>query len=163
RSGDRYTTLEAITREKNILQIERGGRGRGTLVLKKDETEILLKDRGLNLGQKEAVTLVLTSSNKIVGVQGLAGTGKTFMLEIARTLTQEKGYKMVGVAPSAAAANELSKTGIESKTIASFQTVQGNRLNSKTILVVDEAGMVSSQQMKFLLKTAEKYGSKVLL
>lgn len=163
RSGDRYTTPEAIEREKNTLRMERRGRGRGAPLLEANETKALLKGRGLNRGQKEAVTLVLSSPNRVMGVQGLAGTGKTFMLETARELAQNKGYKMIGVAPSAAAANELSKTGIESKTISSFQTAKDPPLNSKTILVVDEAGMVSSQQMEFLLKAAERYNSKVLL
>jgi ATP-dependent exoDNAse (exonuclease V) alpha subunit len=52
---------------------------------------------------------------------------------------------------------------MQSQTIALFQTVQDKQLSSKTILVVDEAGMVSSKQMEFLLKTAEKNFSKVLL
>ncbi|HCU24490.1 MAG TPA: hypothetical protein DF383_05685 [Deltaproteobacteria bacterium] len=113
--------------------------------------------------QKEAAKLILTTANQVASVQGLAGSGKTFMLKTTRELAQEKGFKMIGVAPSAAAARELAKTGMESKTIASFQTSQNHRLDSKTILVIDEAGMVSSRQMEFLLKAAERSRAKVLL
>ncbi len=163
RTGDRYTTLQALEREKEILKIESEGRKTVRSIFKKEEVKIQLKARGLNQGQRKAVTLILTSHNRVVGVQGLAGTGKTFMLQKARELADEKGFQMIGLAPSAAATNELSKTGIQSQTIALFQTIQDKQLFSKTILVVDEAGMVSSKQMEFILKTAEKYRSKVLL
>jgi conjugative relaxase-like TrwC/TraI family protein len=163
RSGQRYTTPEALEREKTILQIEKQGRGFVRNILQKKEAEIQLNDRGLNEGQRKAAELILTSNHRVVGVQGLAGTGKTFMLETARELAKTKGIKMIGLTPSAAAAHELSKTGIESQTIASFQSNQEKSLSSKTMLVIDEAGMVSSKQMESLFKTAEKYHAKVIL
>jgi conjugative relaxase-like TrwC/TraI family protein len=161
--GERYTTPEAMEREKTILQIEKEGRGLTRNILEKKEAQIQLKDRGLNDGQRNAAELILTSNNRIVGVQGLAGTGKTFMLEAVRELAETKDFKMIGLAPSAAAANQLAKTGMECQTIALFQTIPDKQFSPKTILVVDEAGMVSSKQMEFILKTAERNHSKVLL
>ncbi len=159
----RYTTPEAIQREKTILSIERRGRGKTLAPLLQQEAQSFLEKKELNEGQRQAIELILTSSNRIIGVQGLAGTRKTSMLPIAREIAEKQNYKMIGVAPSAAAALELSKTGIKSQTIASFQSTKEKNLDSKTILVIDEAGMVSTKQMESLLKTAERYGSRVVL
>ncbi len=62
----------------------------------------------LTAGQKEAVKLILSAKDRTVGVQGYAGTGKTTMLDRARTLAEKKGYRMMGLAPSASAVQTLA-------------------------------------------------------
>ncbi len=163
RSNDRYTTPQAIEREKKILQIEKRGRGITEQVLGEAEVFKKLENTKLNEGQKKSAELILISKNRIVGVQGLAGTGKTFMLKKVRELAEKEGYQMIGLAPSAAAAGELLKTGIQSQTLASFEAQKEKRLSSKSILVIDEAGMVSAKQMESILKTAEKHYAKIVL
>lgn len=162
-SEDRYTTPEAIEREKNILRMEKEGRGIVKPIIKKEPFYSFLDHKGLNQGQKEAAGLILTSKNQIVGVQGLAGTGKTFMLSTARELAEREGYQLIGLTPSASAAQELSKTGITSQTIASFQSDKHKSLTQKSILIIDEAGMVSTKQMESLLKTGAKHRSRIVL
>lgn len=159
----RYTTPEALKRERNILDLEQSGRDKSQAPVQKQETHTYLNNRGLNQGQKQACELILTSKNQIVGVQGLAGTGKTFMLSSAREIADQQGFQMIGVAPSASAANELAKTGMPAHTIASFQASQNKKLSPKTILVIDEAGMASSKQIESLLKSAAQYESRVVL
>lgn len=163
RHGERYTTTEAIAREKLILGIEKQGRHKAAPISDKSEVTNHLKNHHLNADQKNAASLILTTADQIIGVQGLAGTGKTFMLQVVRQKIEAKGFTMLGLAPSASAAHELSKTGMQSQTIASFQALQESPLSSKTILVLDEAGMVSSAQMGFVLKEAEKHHAKVVL
>ncbi len=85
------------------------------------------------------------------------------MLREARKLADAQGFQMIGIAPSASAAHELADTGMPAQTITSFQATQEKGLSPKTILVVDEAGMASAKQMEYLLKTAEQYGSRVVL
>ena len=48
--------------------------------------------------------LILSMEDRVVGVQGYAGSGKTTMLNRARTLLEKKGYEVRGLAPSASAA-----------------------------------------------------------
>lgn len=162
-SKERFTTPEAIKTEKNIVAIEARGRNLNQPILDMKKSATFLEPISLNPGQRYAAQLILTSSNQIVGVQGLAGTGKTFMLRSAKGLAEKQGFEMIGLTPSASAAEELSKTGIKSQTIASFQNTAQKKLSSKIILVVDEAGMVSSKQMEFIMKTAEKFHSRVVL
>ena len=64
---------------------------------------------------------MLSEKDRTVGVQGLAGTGKTTMLNRARTLAGKKRWRMVGLAPSASAARTLAaESGIESETLQRF-------------------------------------------
>ena len=65
--------------------------------------------------------LILGAKDRTVGVQGYAGTGKTTMLNRARTLAEKKGWRMAGPAPSASAVQTLaSEAGIESETLQRF-------------------------------------------
>ena len=75
----------------------------------------------LTAGQKDAVTLILSANDRVVGVQGYAGTGKTTMLDRARQLAAKSGYRTIGVAPSASAARTLAaEAGIETETLQRF-------------------------------------------
>ncbi len=174
--GLRVTTAAAQTLERELLEVEK--RGRGALVAAivnrpPVQNELFSDSPGtavlgpsvaekLTAGQRRAVELVLTTHDRVVGVQGLAGTGKTTML---RTVQNSLGssFHAVGLAPSAAAAQELGAAGIKSMTIAGFLANGGRGLDASTLLVVDEAGMVSVRDMHALLVAVERAGSRVVL
>ena len=124
-------------------------------------------------GQKQAVKLILSAKDRVVGVQGYAGTGKTTMLNRARALAEKNGYHMIGLAPSASAVKTLSaEAGIESETLQRFLTrnagvAEGRvtargardvrRAFSKTMLVVDEGSLASTVQARDLLRIAREF------
>ncbi|MEI4600223.1 AAA family ATPase, partial [Klebsiella pneumoniae] len=85
-------------------------------------------------------------------VVGYAGTGKSAMLGVAREAWESAGYQVQGLALSGIAAENLeSGSGIASRTIASIehQWGQGRELlTDKSILVIDEAGMIGTRQME---------------
>jgi conjugative relaxase-like TrwC/TraI family protein len=87
-------------------------------------------------------------------IVGSAGTGKTTLLKALAEIHETAGYSIVGCAQSASAARNLSReTGIRSSTIASLllSLDRGNlTLNEKTILIVDEAGVVGSREFELL-------------
>lgn len=135
----------------------------------------------LNAGQAQAVQMILSSQDRIVGVLGRPGTGKTYMLGEARQLLAEKGLNMVGMAMNAEAARQLSSSaGIESHTISRHLKALGEdaaRLRSadparaaeirsayaKQVWVVDEASQVNNQKMRGLTTLAEKLGARLVL
>ena len=100
-------------------------------------------------------------------MQGWAGAGKSYLLDAARQSWQAEGYEVRGAALSNAAAQNLDKeANIASTSISKlqFDIEKGDvQLTSKTVLVVDEAGMVSTRQMAYLVERCEQAGAKIVL
>lgn len=171
--GRRLTTPGAQAMEQELLNIERRGKDALTAAIWEPQqgrlfdapapapTPVPAIAAHLTAGQRKAAELVLSTRNRIVGVQGLAGTGKTAML---RTVSERlgDGFKAVGLAPSAAAARELSVAGFEAMTIAGF-LASGRALDERTLVVVDEAGMVSLRDMHGLMAAVEEAGARAVL
>jgi hypothetical protein len=103
----RYTTPQAQAIERSILAIERDGRGALQPILSDEGLAARLAASDLNQGQREAVEMILGTTNRFVAVQGYAGTGKSHMLErtineITQDATQQSlaaGFDVVGLAP----------------------------------------------------------------
>ncbi len=74
----------------------------------------------LNPKQRAVIEEVLTSPDRVHGLQGLAGTGKTTALEAIREGAEKSGYTVQGFAPSSKAAGALRDAGVEAKTLQSF-------------------------------------------
>ncbi|MDR9774730.1 Ti-type conjugative transfer relaxase TraA [Rhizobium hidalgonense] len=120
----------------------------------------------LEAEQVEAVRHV-TGSNAIAAVVGLAGAGKSTLLAAARLAWESQGHRVIGAALAGKAAEGLEdSSGIQSRTLASWELAWANgrdTLHRGDVLVIDEAGMVSSQQMARVLKIAEEAAVKVVL
>jgi conjugative relaxase-like TrwC/TraI family protein len=159
----RYTTPVAQEREREILAIESRGRAAVEPILDTHQATHMLSAPGLRAGQQAAAMLMVTTDSRVSAVQGLAGTGKTTMLTAASFMVQQQGYRLIGIAPSAAAARELDKVGIASETIAAFTHREVSGLTSNTVLVVDEASMVSARDMHAILSRVEQAGARVVL
>ncbi|HSO53135.1 MAG TPA: AAA family ATPase, partial [Actinomycetes bacterium] len=100
-------------------------------------------------------------------VVGRAGTGKTFALGIARHAWQLEGYRLLAAAPTGIAAMSLLGEGFEDvatcdRLLADLDRGQ-ETLDSRTVLVVDEAGMVGSRKLGRLLEHAQQAQAKVVL
>ncbi len=168
--GRHWTTDAAMARESETIALMRAGQGAEKTVMRRWVAETKLHRGRLNEGQKEAVKTILASKDRVVAVQGYAGTGKTTMLKRLRALAASQGYRTVGLAPSASAAKTLAnESGIESETLQRYLarhdgvahgrgTAAGLRklraANAKTMLVVDESSLASSEQMRNLLRIA---------
>jgi Ti-type conjugative transfer relaxase TraA len=120
----------------------------------------------LDAEQVDAVRHV-TDDSGIAAVVGLAGAGKSTLLAAARVAWEGEGRRVIGGALAGKAAEGLEdSSGIRSRTLASWELAwAGGRelLERGNVLVIDEAGMVSSQQMGRVLKIAEDAGAKVVL
>jgi conjugative relaxase-like TrwC/TraI family protein len=100
-------------------------------------------------------------------VVGRAGTGKTFALGVARHAWQLDGYRLLAAAPTGIAAISLQGEGFEDvatcdRLLADLDRSQEN-LDSRTVLVVDEAGMLGSRKLACLLEHADQAQAKVVL
>ncbi|MYI75948.1 MAG: AAA family ATPase, partial [Acidobacteria bacterium] len=117
-AGESLTTDRAAADERETIALMERGQGAARPVMRSWIAGPLLHRGRLTAGQKEAVKTILSSRDRIVGVQGYAGTGKTTMLDRARQLAGKSSYRMIGVAPSASAARTLAaEAGIEAETL----------------------------------------------
>ena len=169
-AGGGLATDRTVAAERETIALMQSGAGRGKAPMRGWMVDRQLRKGPLTAGQKEAVRLILSEKDRTVGVQGYAGTGKTRMLDRARTLAEQKGWRMAGLAPSASAVQTLAaESGIESETLQRFLArnagVAEGRLTkkrtremraafAKTVLVVDEGSLASTLQARDLLRIA---------
>ncbi|WP_336947417.1 Ti-type conjugative transfer relaxase TraA [Asaia sp. HN010] len=121
-----------------------------------------------DLGEEQALALgEVTRSRDLSVVVGYAGTGKSTMLGVARSVWEAAGYRVRGAALSGIAAEGLEAgSGIESRTLASLERAWAagvDLLVRGDVLVVDEAGMVGSRQMARVLSAVQDAGAKLVL
>lgn len=165
-TGARYTTQSAREREKRILQIEREGRDKVAPILQAEAAQAALADKKLKPGQLAAAGLILSTSHRFVGVQGLAGTGKSHMLAQVKEAAEAAGYRVQAVASYGKQIEALRELNMEARTVASvLEARQKDRfkLGEKTVLVIDEAGVVPARIMERLMKMAEADGARVVM
>jgi ATP-dependent exoDNAse (exonuclease V) alpha subunit len=167
-----YTTRAMLRVELNLIKTaERLSAQKTHNVLEKvvegalaRHNEKLVKYKGLSIDQQAAIRHML-SPDQISCVVGFAGAGKTTCLEAAREAWEESGYKIVGLAPTGKAARNMEGCGIRSMTIHKFLLAQEHgreRVSTKTILVLDEAGMVDSRRFGELLALVNQTGAKIV-
>lgn len=121
--------------------------------------------RDLNAGQRALIEHVLTSRNRVIGVQGLAGTGKTTALRIARELAEREGFKFVGLAPSHSAVRALKSSGIPSQTVKRWllDREAESKLTPFTVVLLDEAGLAGTSTLRAALERIERAGVRAVL
>lgn len=250
----RYTTRELWEIEKGLLRDAEAGSANLTHQAEQKQflkgllqTELRATDSAraldpeaktveLNDEQRAALSYLTKESGAVALVSGMAGTGKTFLLDAAREIWEEQGFKVIGAATAGKAARGLEEgAGIPSTTLArlglewerGFDSIEVSEkfarrvewlhatweidgktrsalleplevpssqagvewqyatwriskgqkellekqierrekfeLNSNTILVVDEAGMVGTRQMATLIAKAKECGAKLVL
>ena len=109
----------------------------------------------------------ITSGGDLACLQGVAGSGKTYALGIAREIWERQGFEVIGTALAAKATKGLEQgSGIKSSHIHKLlNDIEHGRLqlSFEHVLVVDECGMVSTRQLEKLIARAGEAGAKIVL
>ncbi len=130
----------------------------------------LLRDRcralGLTAEQTEAA-LAATTSSAVAIVEGAPGVGKSTLLAPVVEGYAKAGCRVIGAASAWRIANMLrNDLGIEARATASWiaRLKAGEKvLDEQTVLIADEAGLLSSRDMHALLGAVTKAGAKIIL
>lgn len=167
KTGDRVTTQNLIDMEKRMLARELAGRGVMQAIMKPEIAKIELAAKGASLrpDQLTAADMLLTSTNRITGIQGLAGVGKSYLLKTAIPVIEQTGHKVILLAPYGSQVKDLRSDGLDAKTVAAFLNTKSREhgIDEKTVIVIDEAGVVPNRLMDRITDMVEKAGARVVL
>ncbi|MHB8389327.1 MAG: MobF family relaxase [Acidobacteriaceae bacterium] len=149
-----FTTAKTIEAEHEIVRRMRDGQKHLQPVMARSES-IRVADQHphLNRAQKSVVEDVLSSPDRIHGIQGVAGAGKTTTLAVLRGAAEAHGYEVAGFAPTSRAARQLNEAGIESGTLQGFlaRSTKPEIQEQKHFYLVDESSLASTNQMRDFL------------
>ena len=186
-----FTTEKNIKIEDNIIAKMNQEKGTIKTALSEEKSEKLLDEickNGYtpNREQVNAIHHILTNKDRIVGVQGLAGTGKTYSFTLVKKMADRENIEVKGICFTGKASEGLqADSGIESTTIHSFlnklekdsgvvvKKTEGIKQDwdlskvkpagKKQIWVVDEAGLVDNRMMNYLIEASIKADAKLVL
>ena len=166
-------TGRALRAEREIVRRMRAAREAGSPLADAARVEAALAQGGLTEGQRDAVRTILLGETRIAGVQGYAGTGKTAMLRTVGQLAGDR--RVIALAPSAAAVRALRReAGLPARTLQGFlsryrdvadgtASAEGLARLRETfagsVLVLDEASMAGTVQMRSLMRIADRVGA----
>lgn len=171
------TTEHTINLEQTCLQAVIDGQN--TLPAITQEPQI---NKNLTTGQKQAIELILTTEDRVVGVQGVAGSGKTTMLKELNKLCLENNYEIIGITVTTGAKerlkqgsyDSLTKAGIKNYTVRRF-LIDSERLLSvdkelakieygdRKLFILDEASFASTADMLALTNKMEQLNTKMIV
>jgi ATP-dependent exoDNAse (exonuclease V) alpha subunit len=126
-------------------------------------------DRHTTAGEDQAAMVrdLTQGGAGVAVVVGRAGSGKTWALGLAREAFEQDGYTVLGTAPTGIGTVGLADEGFtEARTVDRLLLdLRGGRteLDSRMVLVVDEAAMVATRKLAPLLQHAHRAGAKVVL
>ena len=163
--GRQFTTAKTIEAEHEIIRRVREGQSHIEPVLPRSQAIALTSQHPhLNQAQKTVVEDVLSSPDRIQGLQGFAGSGKTTTLTVIRNAAESQGYQVEGFAPTSRAARQLNEAGIEAGTLQGFLARPANPdlPEQRHFYLVDESSLAGTNQMREFLSRLDP-NDRVLL
>ncbi|QEG36161.1 MobF family relaxase [Bythopirellula goksoeyrii] len=159
---DYLTTKELLVEEQRLVEFARQGVEKyGPFSL--GEHFSLTR---LSPSQQLAARAILASEDQVSVLRGVAGSGKTFLMQqVVQEIEQSQGGKVLVTAPSIDAAEMLKKEGFpQAQTIQRLliHTQQHPQLKNGT-LWIDEIGLVGTRTMGQIFELAQQQNTRLIL
>ena len=167
-----YSTHDTLEMEQALTDTAAHMAGDTTHAIPNEavETKIAtLLHQGYELSDEQISAIHHATSHgaQLAIIEGAAGAGKTTTLRPIVDLHRERGYIVIGAANAWITANALgTDCDIQPFAIAKLLSSLAKRhltLDERTLLVIDEAGMLSTRELHNILRITEQYGTKVIL
>lgn len=162
-----FTTKEVRAEEEKLIRFADHIVNKQTYGLHSVFIEKGLEGKTLSEEQKEAYNICVNSRQNLSIIQGRAGVGKSYLLDSIRIAHEASSYRVLGLAPTHKVAEDLRKEGFkDAKTCHSFLFAFKNdreKLDSNTLLIVDEAGMLGTELSVELFHAIRTSGAKLVL
>ncbi|MEN2789588.1 MobF family relaxase [Sphingomonas oligophenolica] len=132
-------------------------------VATEEQLRAVLAIAGLNPAQEKALHHIGSSPDRVLGVHGVAGAGKSTLVR-SLVAAADGGTRFIALAPTSSAAANLGQTaGIESRTVAGLVAGGGRGLTDTDVLVLDEAGQLGNLQALRVLEISRVTGARLIL
>lgn len=170
-STDRYTTADVLAAEETAIEQATARYGDGSVRLTAAQAEAAMSVFSVAAGfelsaqQRQVVTRLLTAGHGVEAVIGVAGAGKSTLMDACRIGWDATGKTYAGACLSAVGAKGLEDaSAIPSRTVASWlqQIESGRGLTGVDVLVLDEAVMTDDRSAAKLLAEAARTGTKLV-
>jgi conjugative relaxase-like TrwC/TraI family protein len=155
-SGRSFTTPETIAAERANIAYVLAGKNAVAPIMSAEQAQEQARSRDFyNDSQRRVIEEVLNSADRIHGLQGRAGSGKTTVLASIREGGEKSGYIVEGFAPTSRAAAQLREAGIDATTLQSFLARAATHPSANSeirhLYMLDESSLASTRQMRSFL------------
>ena len=133
----------------------------------KEKVETLL-DQGYPLSQEQSLAIrhATVRGGRVAVIEGAAGSGKTTTLRPITDLHKEHGYAIVPTAvawrTAVALGDDCDARAYCVDKLLKLAAKEQVEIGRRTLIVVDEAGMLSTRQAHHILQLSERHGAKVV-
>ncbi len=133
----------------------------------KEKVEALL-EQGYPLSQEQSLAIrhATSKGGRVAVIEGAAGSGKTTTLRPITDLHKEHGYEIVPTAvawrTAVALGDDCDARAYCVDKLLKLAAKEQVEIGAKTLIVVDEAGMLSTRQAHHILQLSERHGAKVV-
>jgi conjugative relaxase-like TrwC/TraI family protein len=162
--GQWYVTTKQVKQEElAILNYAREGRGSYRKLGGTKEPSL---DEKLSEEQRQAALTILNSRDAVTGLIGRAGTGKTRTTQSVAKAIEENGKQVFAFAPSAKASRGVLRVeGFkDADTVEKLLTdAQLQHKIHGQVLWIDEAGLLSTPDMKRVFDLAKRQQARIVL
>lgn len=163
-----FTTVEMLNVQDRITDRFSKGLHRGAHLVPDEQVDAAVaRHAHLTRAQRRLVTEWCQRGHRFQAAIGRAGAGKTTTVAACADAWTAAGYRVVGAAVKGEATRTLAAaTGIECETVAWYLAhtdPQSFPIDSRTILVVDEASTLSDRDLDTLMTMAVTTGASLRL
>lgn len=178
------TTKDTVNLEQTCLNLVQQGQNTVANII---EPSNLVINQKLTRGQQQAIELILTTKDRVVGVQGVAGSGKTTMLRELNKLCITANFSIIGLTVTSSALMRLKsgskdliseesllKAGIKTFTVRSF-LINSEKLlatdaslaqleyGGNKLYILDEASFVSTEEMVAVINKMRQLNVRLIV
>ena len=158
--------LEQAVRDMAASMAADAGHGLPEEAVKQKVETLLAQNYPLSQEQSLAIRHATSKGGRVAVIEGAAGSGKTTTLRPITDLHKEHGYEIV---PTAVAWRTAVALGDDCDArpycvdkLLKLAAKGQIEIGRNTLIVVDEAGMLSTRQAHHILQLSERHGAKVV-
>jgi len=175
KEGTRWTTRDAIQLEREIIDLAKSEQGQLSPLVEKKQVEKFLEEIKPKEDHRVVIQEWMSSNDRVLLVQGRAGTGKTTMLKVAEPLLNmitENKHDLLCLAPTHKAVKELRDRDLTAQTLDSFLAEQRlihaqgtdniQKHGHNLIIAIDENSMTSNRRMRDILAYTKEIQARLI-